>query len=192
MNEVISSGLFKDPVIERYLKSLESGFEAASVAVIISILTRRGTDLPTLRRVVEALEEMKPGRRSARTLEILQRAVVRDSQAAVVLSSLLKRSPQLLGLKAEVLILFSRIFSRLEDRETVENLQPAQVEELTAALRNTIEKFSTAPGDRMPIEEAFFSVLNDKLRGEEKPEAKARVLNAWAQNLNSILGRTSP
>lgn len=192
INAVISSGLLKDPVIERYLKSLESGFDAGPAAVIISVLTRRGTDLPTLRGVVEALEEMKTGRRSARALEILKRAVVRDSQAAVVLSSLLKRRPRLLRLKTEVLILFSRIYSRLEDRETVDSLQPDQVEELTAALSNTIEKFSTGPGDRTPIEEVFFAVLNDKLREETKPEAKARVMGAWAQNLNSILGRTAP
>lgn len=192
INGGVPSKLLKDPVIERCLKNLESGAEAAPAAGILSVLARRGNSLPTLRRVAEALEEMKPGGRASRAVDILRRAVVRDSQAAIVISSLLKRRPRLLALKTEDLILFNRIYSNLEDREIIENLQPSQVEELTAALRNAVEKFSTAPGDRTAIEEIFFSVLNDKIRGEEKHERKAYVMGAWAENLLSILSRTAP
>lgn len=186
----VPARLRKDPMIERWLKSFESGPEAASATVIVSVLARRGTDLQTLRRVVEAFEGMKPGRRTARALDILKRAVIRDSRAAVVLSSLLEGNHALLALKTDVLILFSRIYSRLEDPKTIDRLQPVQVEELTAALNNTIEKFSTAPGDRPIIEEIFFTVLNDKLREETKPEAKAGLMVLWAENLISILDRT--
>ena len=182
----------KDPVITRCLRSLEGRPEAASAASIISLLARRGTDLATLRKVAESIGSFERGRHASRAVDILGRAAVRGGKSAIILSTLLRRSPRLLPAETDALILFARIYPNIEDSEIIDSLGPSHVEDLADAFRTTVAMFSDrSDSARQRIEQVFFEVLNDKLRDRKSTDEKAAVLTAWAENLISILNATA-
>jgi len=190
-NGGLSSKPKKDPIIERVLRNLEEHPETGPAASVISLLAGRGVGLPALRTIAEAMESFLRGKHAARAVEILRRATVRDRQCAVVLSDLLRRRPQLLSAGTDDLILFGRIYPRIEDPEIIDRLGPAQVEDLAAAFRVTLKMFSGSLETGRPgVERVFFSVLNDKLRQEGNPDEKAALISAWSENLISILNAT--
>jgi hypothetical protein len=183
--------LKNDPAIAHSLRRLKGRPEASSALSILSLLARRGTNLKDLRRVAEQISDFKSGPQAARAMDVLSRAVVRDRQATIVLSTLLLRNPGLLRARAETLILFGRIYPDMEDPDIVESLSPGQVEDLAAAFRSTLSAFPVATGAfRAHIEEIFFTVLNRKLREAEIPARKMDVITKWPGKVISILNAT--
>jgi hypothetical protein len=178
------SALSKDQFIERSLRRMKNRQDAAAAHNIISLLARRATDIQSLRRTAEAIACFKPGAQSARALNILKRAVIKDRQATLVLPEILLQNQMLLHAKGESLIIFAHIYPLVSWPEIIGFLGPDQLENLADAYKNATAMF---PGPDM--EKIFFAVLSQKIQQEENPYEKVRVASTWSANLISLLHR---
>jgi hypothetical protein len=174
----------KDPSIERSLRRLEGRLDIERASNIVSFLIRRGTDLQTLRSLVEAIADLKTRRQVVRGLNVLKRAVMKDRQAAILLPGLFLRNPQLLKSKTDSLIIFGRMYPFLSDSRIIDSLNTEEMEILAAAYKKTLTLFP-----RPEIQDLFFTVLNDKTEQAENLAQKLWIASTWAENLVSILNR---
>ncbi|HDR16480.1 MAG TPA: hypothetical protein ENN79_13560, partial [Desulfobacteraceae bacterium] len=184
-NYPVHSAVFrKDPSIERNLRRMEGRPEAETASNIISFLACRGTDIQALRAFAEAISEITPRGQTARALNILKRAVVKDRQAAVRLPVIFLRNPLLLRAKTNSLLTLARMEPFIAFSEITDFLRPEDADTLAAAYKTAVSMFP-----RPDTRELFFAVLNEKMHQAEKPAEKMRIASVWAENLVSLLNR---